>query len=133
MATLGLRNAVSMPGVQKDVCSYLQKADIYVSASKSEGLPLSILEAMACGLPVVATAAGGTVDIVKTGVNGIVVPKDDEKALEEALEKMVEDAEMRKEYGAASLQIVQDWSIDACVRGYEALYIGQCLREGLNG
>ena len=124
VAALGLTESVSMPGVQKNVFAYLQQADVYVSASRSEGLPLSILEAMACGLPVVATAAGGTVDIVKTGENGIVVPIDDEKALEEALGRMVEDAQLREKYGLSSLQIVQDWSIEACVKGYEKLYLG---------
>jgi glycosyltransferase involved in cell wall biosynthesis len=119
---LGLAEVVSMPGVQKDVCSYLQKADLYVSASEAEGLPLSILEAMACGLPVVATDVGGTSEIVHDGENGIVVPKGDPVALEKALEKMVADARMRKEFGEASLRIVQDWSIEACVRGYERLY-----------
>ena len=121
---LGLRDAVDMPGVKKDVCSYLQKADIYVSSSNSEGLPLSILEAMACGLPVVATAAGGTVDIVKTGINGIVVPLDDRAALAEALENMVNDAELRIKYGAESWRVAQQWSIEACTKGYEALYLG---------
>ena len=121
---LGLAEAVSMPGIQKDVCSFLQRAHIYVSASRSEGLPLSILEAMACGLPVVATSAGGMVDIVKSGINGIVVPIDDRKALTEALGQMVADADLRKVYGEASLQIAQSWSMEACAAGYEKLYLG---------
>lgn len=122
VAALGLADAVSLPGIQKNVCTYLQKADIYISASKSEGLPLSILEAMACGLPIVATAAGGTVDIVQTGVNGIVVPIDDKEALEEALATLVNNIHLRKTYGEASLRIVQKWSIEACAKGYEELY-----------
>lgn len=119
---LGLAEVVSMPGIQKNVCAYLQKADIYVSASKTEGLPLSILEAMACGLPIVATDAGGTVDIVKSGVNGIVVPRNNTKALEDALVAMIEDPQLRSTCGAESLRIVQNWSIDRCVQGYEKLY-----------
>ena len=118
-----MENAVSMPGIQKDVCSYLQKADIYVSASLTEGLPLSILEAMACGLPVVATDAGGTVDIVSTGTNGIVVAKNNLDAMVDALDTMIADEAMRKQYAERSLRIAKEWSIENCVRGYEELYM----------
>lgn len=119
---LGLTDVVNMPGIQKNVVSYLQKANIYVSTSKSEGLPLTILEAMACGLPVIATAAGGTVDIVKTGENGIVVPIEDEAALERALEMMIDDEELCASCGKESRAIAQRWSLAACAQGYEALY-----------
>jgi len=118
-----LEDVVSMPGIQRDVCSYLQKADVYVSASLTEGLPLSILEAMACGLPVVATDAGGTVDIVSNEKNGVVVPKNDLNALVGALEKMIVNDDFRKQCGEESLRIVTDWSIESCVRGYEKLYM----------
>ena len=122
---LGLAEAVHLPGIQQNVCVYLQNADLYVSASKSEGLPLSILEAMACGLPVVATDVGGTVDIVKNGISGIVVPKDNKKALEDALESLIENDRLRMQYGMASRQIAQDWSLEACVKGYEKLYLAE--------
>jgi len=118
-----LEQAVDMPGIKKDVSSYLQNADIYVSASLTEGLPLSILEAMACGLPVVATDAGGTVDIVKTGENGIIIPKNDADALYRALKAMIDDSAMRKQCTEGSARIVQAWSIESCAKGYETLYM----------
>lgn len=57
-------------GRKKNVENYLREADIYISTSRTEGLPLSILEAMACGLPIVATRVGGVVDIVSNNING---------------------------------------------------------------
>lgn len=122
---LGLTAVVRMPGIQMNVNDYLQQADIYVSASRTEGLPLSILEAMACGLPVVATAAGGTVDIVKTGINGTVVPIDDKEEMQKALQALISDAELRVNYGKASRETAEAWSIEACVSGYAALYTGK--------
>ena len=122
---LGISDVVRMPGIQKAVCAYLQQADIYVSASNSEGQPLSVLEAMACGLPVVATAAGGTVDAVKNGENGIIIPIGDQKALEAALQKMITEEEFRKKCGETSYHMAQGWSIEACAEGYAALYNGK--------
>ena len=120
-----MTEVVRMPGIQMNVNDYLQRADIYVSASLTEGLPLSILEAMACGLPVVATAAGGTVDIIKTGINGTVVPIDDKEEMQIALQALISNEELRVEYGKASRQIAEAWSIEACVQGYATLYAAE--------
>lgn len=118
----GLDEFISMPGRCNNVAEYLQKSDIYVSASLTEGLPLSILEAMATGLPIVATDAGGTVDIVKNNVNGIVVEKNNEKALVAALEKMIVDSCYRSKCGEASRELAKQWDIRHCLQGYQELY-----------
>lgn len=117
-----LKEVVSLPGIKKDVASYLQASDIYVSASLTEGLPLSILEAMSCGLPVVATNAGGTVDIVKNNVNGIIVSRSDSKELKNALEKLLNNDDLRERFGTNSRNIAIEWSLENCARGYEKLY-----------
>ena len=113
---------ITLHGRKKNVEDYLKKADIYISASKTEGLPLSILEAMACGLPIVATAVGGVVDIVHNSVNGYVVYDENIVEMEKALEQLVLSKEKRREYGIASRRIAEEWSLDACARGYEELY-----------
>ena len=69
----GIEQYVSMPGQCGDVQRRLNAADIFVQSSDYEGLPISGLEAMACGLPIISTKAGGTVDIVKNDENGFLV------------------------------------------------------------
>lgn len=110
------------PGAKKNVEDYLRRSDIYVSASKTEGLPLSILEAMACGLPVVATDAGGTKDIVKNDINGFLVKVDDEVGMKEALQKLINNKVMRRDYSVKSREIAEQWSAEKCTQGYERLY-----------
>lgn len=121
------RNAgayISLPGIRKNVEDYLRDADIYLSTSRTEGLPLSILEAMACGLPVIATDAGGTRDIVHDEENGYLLPVDDEESLARAAIALCEDEKKRQTYGAASRAIAEAWSLTACVEGYSQLYEG---------
>lgn len=110
------------PGSKKNVEDYLRQSDIYISSSKTEGLPLSVLEAMACGLPIVATDAGGTRDIVKDGINGFLVNVDDEEGMKEALVKLIDNKMLRKSYSVKSREIAEQWSIENCTHSYEILY-----------
>ena len=110
------------PGSKKNVEDYLRQADLYVSASKTEGLPLSILEAMACGLPVVATDAGGTRDIVKDGINGFLIEVDNEVGMKEALQQLINNKLLRKTFSVKSREIAEQWSAEKCTQGYEILY-----------
>ena len=122
---LGVKDDVSMPGIQKDVERWLQESDLYISASKTEGLPLSILEAMACGLPVIATAAGGVKDIVRDGVCGRLVETDDESAFEQAILDLYENEALRQRASLASRRIAEAWSLRACAEGYSQMYKGK--------
>lgn len=121
---LGVENEVSMPGIKTNVEQYLQASDLYVTASRTEGLPLSVLEAMACGLPVVATKAGGVKDIVHDGENGRVVDIEDDIAFEQAILDLYEDETKRNAYALASRKVAEAWSLRACVEGYSRLYEG---------
>mgnify|MGYP000075575808 CR=1 FL=1 len=76
-----LKNYVSMLGQCNNVQERLNASDVFVQSSDYEGLPISGLEAMACGLPIISTKAGGTVDIVKNGINGFLVDVGDEDEL----------------------------------------------------
>jgi glycosyltransferase involved in cell wall biosynthesis len=96
---LGVR--VELAGERDDVPRLLAGADVFVLASRSEGLPLSILEAMAAGLPVVASAVGGVPELVEAGVTGLLVPPGEDAALADALEHLLADAELRRRLGAA--------------------------------
>ena len=86
------------------VTPYLKAFDVFVLSSAWEALPLSVLEAMSCGLPVVATAVGGVPDAVEDGVTGRLVPHGDEEALASAIGELLGDAERQRELGAAGRQ-----------------------------
>lgn len=115
-------NYIYTPGTKKNVERYLQMSKIYVSASKTEGLPLSILEAMACGLPVIATDAGGTKDIVHDKENGFIIGVDDEDALRSALLALIQNKELQVKFSQESRRIAEEWSATNCTQGYEKLY-----------
>lgn len=118
----GAESYIFTLGLKKNVHDYLRQSNIYVSASRTEGLPLSILEAMACGLPIVATDAGGTKDIVKNGINGFLVKVDDEDGMQEALQKLIDDKILQRNYAYKSREIAEQWSTEDCTYGYEKLY-----------
>lgn len=115
---------VHFVGLKTNVEDYLNEADIYVSSSKTEGLPLSILEAMGCGLPIIATNAGGTKDIVHNGKNGILIGTDKIEELKTAIVKLYNEKDLRLAFSLGSQEIVKSWSIQSCVEGYLKLYEG---------
>ena len=99
--TLGLEERVRLVGERSDVPALLADSDLFVLSSRSEGLPVSVLEAMAAELPVVASGVGGLAELVVDGETGILVPPGDTLALAAALGQMVEDRERRGRLGAA--------------------------------
>jgi glycosyltransferase involved in cell wall biosynthesis len=105
-----LNHVVSVPGwvTGKDKLSYLSKADIYVLPSYNEQMPMSILEAMGFGLPVISTFVGGIPEMVDSGENGILIAAGDKKALNEALKDLIEDSQKREKMGKKSLSIIKE-------------------------
>lgn len=97
----GLSDRVELLGAQGNVGELLARSDVFVLSSLSEGFPVSILEAMAAGLPVVATDVGGVAEAVADGETGMLVPAADPEALAGALERVVADVEVRRRLGAA--------------------------------
>jgi glycosyltransferase involved in cell wall biosynthesis len=92
---------VELPGPRRDVADLLARSDIFVLSSRSEGFPVSILEAMAAGLPVVATDVGGVAEAVVAGETGFLVPPGDPRALAEALGRLVAEPRLRRRFGEA--------------------------------
>lgn len=117
---LGVQDHVFFAGERSDVADILSTADVYVSVSHREGLPLSILEAMAAELPVIATNVGGCADIVRE--NGILICDDDQKALEVAMVRLANDPLLRKKMGDASKKIALEYDADTCAQKYADIY-----------
>jgi glycosyltransferase involved in cell wall biosynthesis len=98
---LGIAGRIEFAGQQMDIPRRLARADVFALASKWEGFPRSILEAMRAGLPVVATDVGGCGESVEEGVTGYLVPKEDEEALRERLARLIDSPETRGRMGRA--------------------------------
>jgi len=100
-ATLGVGARVVWAGAVPDAARALPAMDVYASASRGEGLPLGLLEAMACGRPVVATSVSGHVDAVEEGATGALVPAGDAAALGDALLGLARDETTARAWGEA--------------------------------
>jgi glycosyltransferase involved in cell wall biosynthesis len=97
----GIEGRVELLGARGDVRELLASSDIFVLSSRSEGHPVSLLEAMATGLPVVATDVGGVAESVVHGQTGLLVPAGEVTALAAALERLVDDEQLRRRLGTA--------------------------------
>jgi len=127
----GLEGVVELTGERHDVPRLLADADVFVLSSRSEGAPLSVLEAMAAGLPVVASAVGGVPEIVEDGATGLLVPPGDAAALAATLEQLLADAELRRRLGAAGRERVRVWfDLAGLQRAHLELYARELARAG---
>jgi len=103
-SSLGLESAVEMPGAaaQAEVVKWWREADVGVLTSDNEGMPVSLMEAAACGVPVVATGVGGVPELVGDEVTGLLCPRADAEAVAAALEVLLTDAGKRARLGEAA-------------------------------
>jgi glycosyltransferase involved in cell wall biosynthesis len=105
------------------VTPYLRALDVFVLSSAWEALPLSVLEAMSCGLPVVSTAVGGVPDAVEDSVTGRLVPHGDEEALGSAIGELLHHADLRRDLGAAGRrEFERRFRVDLMLDRTEELY-----------
>lgn len=122
---LGLEDRVRLRGHidTSEVVATLQRSDVLLHSSLSEGLPNVVVEAMACGLPVVATDVGGTREAVTDGVEGFVVPPRDPRAAAAALRTLWSEPDLRERMGRAGLRRVQsDFTLDRLADEWMELY-----------
>ncbi len=123
IAQLGLGDRVHLLGFRTDIPELLAGCDLFVLPSLFEGLPLSILEAMAAGRAVVATAIGGNDEAVVDGVTGLLVPPADPQALADALRTLLREPERRRRLGEAGRRRAEaEFSATAMVRRVAAVY-----------
>ncbi len=109
---LGIVDRVEFRGIVRHVAEHIEKASVYVLASNQEGMPNSLIEAMALGLACISTdcPCGGPADLIQNGVNGILTPVGDEKAMEEALKKVLSDAEFADRLGAEAAKLQEKYT-----------------------
>jgi glycosyltransferase involved in cell wall biosynthesis len=118
-----LEKHVLLAGFRPDVLSVHKAFDIFVLSSVTEGLGTSLLDAMACARPIVATTAGGIPEVVADGETGLLVPPRDHHALADAIVRLLNDADLRRRLGEAGLARVRErFSADRMVRDTLRVY-----------
>jgi glycosyltransferase involved in cell wall biosynthesis len=121
--SLNVQSRVRFLGARQDVHLILQEADLAISPSLSEGLSNSILEAMASGLPVVATRIPGTAELIEDGRTGILVQPADSEDLARGILSLLADADMRRRLGAQAAEVVRSrYSLSQMVDSFCALF-----------
>jgi glycosyltransferase involved in cell wall biosynthesis len=124
IADLGLGGVAELTGERSDAVDITAAADVFTLSSSSEGLPLALLEAMALGTPVVATAVGGVGDAVHDERTGLLVPPGDPPKLVSALRRLLDDRPLRDSLVENARTFVADrCSEDAMVERYAAIYL----------
>lgn len=108
--TLGLNTVVQFPGItsQENVRNWWRQASIGLLTSLSEGMPVSLMEALSCAVPVIAPAIGGIPEMIKHSVNGFVVPVNNPKAVASAITKILTDTEMARQMRFAARETALD-------------------------
>ncbi|MHB8216799.1 MAG: glycosyltransferase [Candidatus Sulfotelmatobacter sp.] len=128
---LGLRDRVTFLGDRRDIPAVLASLDISVSASSSESLSNVIMESMAAGIPVVASNVGGNPELVAEGKTGLLFPPGGEEQFAVALETLVLQPELRKQFAASARQRAQaEYAIPRVRDRYQDLYRGLLAEKG---
>jgi len=131
VAELGLERRVSLLGRRDDVADVLASFDLLVSASRTEAFGMALVEAMACGVPVVATATEGAREIVADGATGLIVPIGDACALAASVVSLLEDAPRRLELGARARESVRArFGLERMIAATERVYAEALGRAG---
>jgi sugar transferase (PEP-CTERM/EpsH1 system associated) len=120
---LRLRDSVHFAGFQEEPAAYLQAMDVFALSSRSEGLPVSILEAWAAGLPVVSSAVGGVPEIIEQGRTGLLYPSGDAGSLAGRLGEVLSDQNLARTLaGAGQREVAARYSLDRMVDDYQRHY-----------
>jgi len=119
---LSLQNNVSFLGFRKDIPELLSASDIFILTSRREGLPRAILEAMAVGLPIIATNVRGNRDLVKHGENGYSVQLDDVQQTILAIEALSSSKSLRESMGEINREVVREYSLERVLSETEVIY-----------
>lgn len=120
---LKINESVVFAGRRQDMPAVYASMDVMVSSSRQEGLPMAILEGMASGLPLVATAVGDVPTLVQDGRTGVLVQTEDVEALATGITRLLEHSDLREQFGAAGRELVREkFSAERMAKGYLGVY-----------
>lgn len=129
--SLGLGHRVAFPGQVRDIPGWYAMADAAVSASRSEGLPFNIMEAMYAGLPVAASGVKGHTDLITQGVTGLLYPYGDVEACAERILRLAESEGLRRELARNAKADVEQYGLDRVLPAVWAQYAALARREAV--
>lgn len=121
---LGLEKMVEILGYRKDIANLMMMADVAASASKREGLPVNIMEAMATGLPLVVTNCRGNRDLVEDGENGFVIEIGDKEEFANAIENLYQSEALREKFKNRNIELSKLYSLEKIMMEMEEIYRG---------
>ena len=129
---LNIRKSVSLAGRREDMPAVYASLDVMVSSSRQEGLPMAILEGMASGLPLVATAVGDVPTVVRDGSTGRLVPSENVELLAAAMVELLRDASLRRRMGAAAKRLIaEEFSAERMSASYLCVYERALTQQGV--
>ncbi|MCU6434120.1 TIGR03088 family PEP-CTERM/XrtA system glycosyltransferase [Undibacterium sp. Jales W-56] len=130
VAAAGISDVVWLPGARSDIAAIMRGFNLFALPSLAEGTPVTLLEAMSSGLPVVVSRVGGIPEVVQEGVHGALVAAADDAAFAQAFAEYCQRPAMLRQHGAAASQYVrQKFSITAMVNSYTNLYDALCKNK----
>ncbi|HZY71711.1 MAG TPA: glycosyltransferase family 4 protein [Edaphobacter sp.] len=129
---LKIRKSISLAGRREDMPAVYASFDVMVSSSRQEGLPMAILEGMASGLPLVATAVGDVPTVVRDGSTGRLVPSENVELLTAAMVDLLRDASLRRRLGSAAKELIaKEFSAERMATNYLRVYEDALTQRGV--
>lgn len=120
---LGLGGVVRFTGLRSDVPRLLVALDLFVMPSRWEGLPMALLEAMACGKPCVVTSVGGIPSVIDDGANGLMLPPEQPQVMADALARVMSDGALQASLGATARECaLRRYDVGRALQAYESMY-----------
>lgn len=120
---LSLDKEIIFKGIRNDITEILKKADIYVMSSAWEGLSISLIEALASGIPVIATNVGSNDEIIDDNVNGLLVPKKNPELFANSLNGLINNYKLRKKFSKNAIEKSKKFSIEKCAKKHYQIYL----------
>lgn len=119
---LGVENQIHFLGFRTDIKELAKASDIFIFSTLQEGMPRSMMEAMACGLPCIASKIRGNVDLIEDGVNGYLCDTADVSGFADAIKKISEDKELRDAMSKANLEKIKEYDISVVEKEIKGIY-----------